>query len=33
VGQATLKINGDEVLSSESVKKSNGDEADNDDSL
>jgi hypothetical protein len=31
VGKVTLKINGGEVLSDESVLKSNGDEALNDD--
>jgi hypothetical protein len=30
VGQVTLKINSDEALSDESVEKSNGDEALND---
>jgi hypothetical protein len=31
VGKVTLKINGNEALSNESVKKSNGDKALNDD--
>jgi hypothetical protein len=31
VGQVTLKSNGDEVLSDESLLKSNGNEASNDD--